>query len=598
MGVMRRFVNLLRMRWHHVAIPAFLSLVISAADTVGLGLLAPLARGVTTGEFTIETGQAFIDNTFAQIVSLVQNNQDSAASTFLLLAGGILALNGVSTLVSYGNQVFGRYLQGVYKYRLHTAVYDRYFRFGKLYFDRVSQGYSRRLLEYTTRISELVRIAQDSITNSVRLVAYVVLMAWLSWKLLLFVVLVFPVLFWVSRRIMKHVSRWWEQSKEVSMDLSRESFNILSALPLVWSYGQEDEAQKKYAHMNERLRSVEFKAQAFGELTGIIPRLFTLIVLGSVVVFISSSIAKDPAQDITTYIVFLYVASQTMPLFKVLTYCWNSISEMAPPVREIMRLFSDKRKFTVPSGDAGFSGLKEKIELSNLSFQYDERPLLTDVSFTVKQGQFIALVGPSGAGKSTIISLLMRFYDCPPNSILLDGQDVRSYDVTSLREHIAYVDQDAVLLNDTLEANIAYGRPNTSKEDLHKAIELSELKETVARLPKGLQTNVGDRGVQLSGGERQRVALARAFIKGSDIILLDEATSALDTITERKVQTAIQGALKGKTAIVIAHRLSTVQQADYIVYMEDGCVRESGTLRELLAQKGQFYTQWELQSFG
>ncbi|MEX1112076.1 MAG: ABC transporter ATP-binding protein [Candidatus Andersenbacteria bacterium] len=595
--IIKQFMHILGMRWYHIAIPLCLSLVVSAADAIGLGLLAPLARGVTTGNFSIGTGQPILDNTFDWFISLVQEGQGSIAQTFFVLAAAILGLNAFSTLVSYGNRVFGRYLQGVYKYRLHTAVYDRYFRFGKLYFDRVSQGYSKKLLDYTTRVTELVKMLQDSLTNTARLFAYVLVMAWLSWKLLIFVALVFPVLYFVSRTIMRRVNRWWEQSKEVSMELGRESFSILSAMPLVWSYTQEKPTQQKYARMNERLRQVELKANAFGDLTGIVPRLFALLILIAVVAFISISLTENPNQDITNYIVFLYVAAQTMPLFKVFTQMWASVSEMAPPTREIMRLFTDKRKFSVPSGDKQFTRLSEAIEFSNLSFQYDDRPLLTNVNFTVKRGQFVALVGPSGAGKSTIISLLMRFYDCPSQSILIDGEDIRSFTTHSLRQNMAYVDQDAVLLNDTLRANISYGRPETTEDDLRRAIKAANLEETIERLSEGLNTNVGDRGVQLSGGERQRVALARALIKGSDIILLDEATSALDTITEQRVQAAIRQALRNKTAIVIAHRLSTIKEADYIVYMENGRVKESGTLEQLLALKGAFYAQWNLQSF-
>lgn len=213
------------------------------------------------------------------------------------------------------------------------------------------------------------------------------------------------------------------------------------------------------------------------------------------------------------------------------------------------------------------------------------------------KGKMLAIVGPTGAGKSTLINLLMRYYECPANSILLDGEDIHNFTLESYLKHTALVSQETLLLHDSLRNNIAYGLNNVPESDLQKAIECARLNDFIADLPHGLETLIGDRGVKLSGGEKQRVSIARALLKGAEILILDEATSSLDSKTENLIQEAIDEAVQGRTSIVIAHRLSTIKNADKIVVIENGEYREGGTLNELLEKKDIFYSLWEEQKF-
>ncbi|MBI3315356.1 MAG: ATP-binding cassette domain-containing protein, partial [Candidatus Omnitrophica bacterium] len=233
----------------------------------------------------------------------------------------------------------------------------------------------------------------------------------------------------------------------------------------------------------------------------------------------------------------------------------------------------------------------------HLNFFYREkRPVLRDLSVSIKKGQMTAIVGPTGTGKTTLVHLLMRFYDCPPGSILVDGADIRDFKLNSWVERTAFVSQDPMLFNDTLRANIIYGlnRPVTDGE-IMDAARKARLEDVILKLPEGLDTVIGERGAMLSGGEKQRVSITRAFLKDAEILILDEATSALDTKTERSIQQAIDEMGKKRTVIVIAHRLSTVVNADKVVVIEGGCVVEQGTLKTLLDQKGKFYEYWEAQ---
>ncbi|TIM08473.1 ABC transporter ATP-binding protein/permease [Mesorhizobium sp.] len=237
-----------------------------------------------------------------------------------------------------------------------------------------------------------------------------------------------------------------------------------------------------------------------------------------------------------------------------------------------------------------------KVEFRDVQFSYDpNRKILKGISFEVPAGKTVAIVGPSGAGKSTISRLLFRFYDIQGGKILIDGQDIRDVTQQSLRAAIGMVPQDTVLFNDTIAYNIRYGRVDASEEDVRKAAELAQIGPFIERLPDGYRSMVGERGLKLSGGEKQRVAIARTILKAPPILMLDEATSALDSHTEQEIQAALDLVSKGRTTIVIAHRLSTVISADEIIVLQDGQIAERGTHAALMRKAGLYASMWDRQ---
>lgn len=237
-----------------------------------------------------------------------------------------------------------------------------------------------------------------------------------------------------------------------------------------------------------------------------------------------------------------------------------------------------------------------RIEFKNVSFAYDvERPILKNVSFEVPAGEMVAIVGPSGAGKSTISRILFRFYDVSRGNVLIDGQDIKDVTQASLRRAIGMVPQDTVLFNDTIAYNIQYGEPEASEQKVRVAAKLAQIHDFIMDLPQGYETMVGERGLKLSGGEKQRVAIARTILKGPPILMLDEATSALDSYTEKEIQESLERVAQNRTTLVIAHRLSTVVQADNIIVLEKGQIVEQGTHASLLQQGGLYAGMWERQ---
>jgi ABC-type transport system involved in Fe-S cluster assembly fused permease/ATPase subunit len=236
------------------------------------------------------------------------------------------------------------------------------------------------------------------------------------------------------------------------------------------------------------------------------------------------------------------------------------------------------------------------VRFENVRFGYDaDRVILHDISFEIPAGKTVAVVGPSGSGKSTLARLLFRFYDVNAGRISIDGQDIRNVTQLSLRQAIGIVPQDTVLFNDTVEYNIAYGRTGASRSEVEAAAAAAHIHAFIASTPKGYDTMVGERGLKLSGGEKQRVAIARTLLKNPPVLIFDEATSALDSANERAIQAELQSAARNKTALVIAHRLSTVVDAHQILVMELGRILERGTHNELLAAGGRYADMWRLQ---
>ncbi|MCA0242069.1 MAG: ABC transporter ATP-binding protein/permease [Proteobacteria bacterium] len=360
-------------------------------------------------------------------------------------------------------------------------------------------------------------------------------------------------------------------------------------------FNNEDFEARRYDENLERLRQATLKSQSTLSLlnTGqqlIIAAALIAMLWRATQGVVDGRLTLGDLVMVNAFMIQLYI-----PL-NFLGVIYREIKQSLTDLDKMFGLLEREREVADAPDARPLQVTSGVVRFEHVSFAYDPaRPILHDVSFEVPAGKTVAVVGASGAGKSTLARLLYRFYDVGGGAITIDGQDIRRVTQASLRQSIGIVPQDTVLFNDTVEYNIAYGRPGAGRAEVEAAARAAHIHDFIAATPKGYDTMVGERGLKLSGGEKQRVAIARTLLKDPPILIFDEATSALDSANERAIQAELKSAAQGKTALVIAHRLSTVVDAHQIVVLDQGCVVERGSHAELLAHDGRYAQMWRLQ---
>jgi subfamily B ATP-binding cassette protein MsbA len=454
-----------------------------------------------------------------------------------------------------------------------------------------------RVINDTDQVKTAVTAALASLLQNVSLiVVYVAILVGLSWRLTLLALVSAPLLVLINRPVVGKVRLRSREQADQRGDLTSLVSELVASIKLVRAYVAEAFETARFRTLADRYRRGVLRAQRYALLTSPVSEVFGgAVIVVILVVGTQLALSQTGALRPEVLIAFIFVALRLMsPVKSVANYPTAMAGALAAADRvfEVLDLAAAEgdRVGEVP---AHFG---ERIEYQGVSFAYNgQAPVLEGVDLTVRRGQVAAVVGPSGAGKTTLVDLLPRFYEPTRGAILLDGVPITRFTRTTLRSLMGIVSQETILLNDTVFANIAYGRSDFTLEQVQAAARAANAHQFVSQLPDGYHTILGERGTRLSGGERQRIAIARALLRDPPILILDEATSALDMESERLVQEAIDRLMAHRTAFVIAHRLATVQHADVIIVLAEGRIVERGTHATLYAAGGLYRRLHDMQ---
>ena len=486
-----------------------------------------------------------------------------------------------------GNYYLARVSLGLVE-ELRIRLFESLLRLPNTYFDNNNSGHLISRITYN--VTMVTGAATDAIKVVIREGLTVVFLfgylLWMNWKLTAIMIAILPI---IGVMVSGASRKFRKQSKKIQAamgDLTHIASETIQGYRVVRSFGGEDYEAKRFRIASADNTARQLRMVKTGATFTPALQLVTFSAM-SVILFLVLYLRGDAtAGDLIAYI----TAAGLLPKpIRQLSEVSGTIQKGLAGAESIFAQLDEAPE--TDAGDVERDRVDGHIEIRNLSFRYPgtEQQVLSDVNVSIAPGQMVAIVGRSGSGKSTLVSLLPRFYHHREGQILIDGVDVEKYTLRNLRRHIALVTQQVVLFNDTITANIAYGDlAGTPREAIEQAAEAAYAREFIDKLPQGFDTLVGENGVLLSGGQRQRLAIARALLKDAPILILDEATSALDTESERHIQAALDKVMEGRTTLVIAHRLTTIEKADLILVMDQGRIVERGTHAELLAANGHY----------
>ena len=503
---------------------------------------------------------------------------------------------GLESLFDYLSAVTWRGISQDIEHSLRTETFENVLSLDMKYFENKSSG--RLMAILNDDVNQLERFLDTGANKLLQTATTVIVIGgtflYISPLIATFAFIPIPIIIFGSFKFTSTIASRYEQIRETIETLNSNLSNSISGILNVKSFTRESKELERIETSSNEVRSANYHAIKLS--AAFIPIIRVAILFGfTATLLIGGFLALDGEIKVATYSVLLFI---TQRLLWPLTELGDTFDLYQRAMASFNRIFSLKNESSeIGNGDKEFKELKNKIELNDVSFSYvDNFNVLNNVDLTINAGQTTAIVGSTGSGKSTLIKLLLRLYEINNGSISYDSNDLKDIELSSLREKIGLVSQDVFLFEGTVIDNIAYGDLNASESEVWNAAQKSEADEFINNLPQKEKTIVGERGQKLSGGQRQRISIARAILKNPEILILDEATSSVDNETEAAIQRSLDILKKDRTVIVIAHRLSTVRNADIIYVLENGSVVESGNHESLLDIEGVYSKLWSVQT--
>lgn len=587
------------------AIPYFFcTLFYALFNTCNFVLIIPLLRTlfdqgamleVVTTAPRFELSVDYITNLLNYWLYCIYGSEYSTMNILVFLAAFVTISALLSNTFRYLGQRTIENLRVNSLQNIRNAVFDNVMGLNLSFFSSARKG------DMMSRITSDVQTVRFCIVNTLQVVfrepfliiGYIVAMVSISWQLSLFSIIYLPLVALVIGSIVKKLRHPALKAQQNFGALTSVLDESLSGVKVIKAYGAEDFFRGRFRNINKRFSEISRRmayrqqmASPMSEFLGIAAAAGLLIFGGALV------LSGEGTLDGSGFIAYIAIFTQITRPMRAFTDAFANINQGIAAGGRVLELLDTKSTITSPEdGGVELAEFSEEIEFRNVRFSYEsDREVIGGINFKVKKGETVALVGPSGGGKSTTSDLIPRFYDVCSGEILIDGKNIKEYNLPSLRKAMGIVSQETVLFNDTIENNIRLGNNSATMEDIERAARIANAHNFIMETSEGYQTNIGDRGAKLSGGQRQRLSIARAILKNPDILILDEATSALDTESEKLVQEALDKLLSGRTSVIIAHRLSTIKNADKIIVIDQGRIVEEGTHTELI-DKGGLYAK-------
>jgi subfamily B ATP-binding cassette protein MsbA len=556
---------------------------------LALGILAMIVGGLADAALVKLTGP-LVNELF------VNKNRELA----ILLPLGVIVVFTVSGLASFTSGYMTQWVSNKVILDLRGNMFTQLLRLPPAWFDEATTA--RLVAKFTNDVTNIAAASTSVLTvivrDTVTIIALFSILLYSNWKLTLITLAVIPPTALVVRYFSKRLRATSRASQQAIGGIATVLDETIANLRVVKIFGGQSYESTRFKEANERIRRYNMKQSIAASASVPITQLLVACAVAAIIYFAAQE-ALSGNTDVGKFVEFIAATGMLLQPIKRLTGVNEHLQRGLAAAESVFGVIDEKPEDDRGTVDLARSKGEIRYEDVTLSYKSGTRPALEAVSLDIRPGETIALVGASGSGKTSFIHLLPRFYHPDSGRITIDGHDLEALTLESLRRQISLVSQNVVLFNDTVAANIAYGRlEHTSEADIVRAAEAAHAMDFIRQLPQGLATPIGENGAKLSGGQRQRIAIARALLKDAPILLLDEATSALDTESERAVQAALDELMRGRTTIVVAHRLSTIESADRIVVLAHGRIIEIGSHRELLDRGGVYAGLHRLQFAG
>ncbi|QJR36133.1 ABC transporter ATP-binding protein [Gemmatimonas groenlandica] len=566
-----------------------LNLLAAVFDVFSFTLLIPFLNALFEQPQLIP-GNKVVSAILGTTIGFLLDPADQMGSLRNVIVLVLLAVTLKNVLVWLSGQI-GAQLQEFVVRDLRDALYAHLLRLPMSWFtaNKVGQVISRMLTDTTNAKAVVTELVTRSIWSTAQVVSTIAIMFAVSWKLSLASLVVVPLTVLSLQPVLRKLRKGHRRMGNEQGEITSMVQEVVSGIRLIKSYGAEVREEQRFVTRNAAFAKGYVRIGRLALMSGPVTETLGAVMAVAILWFGARLVLVEKSLDGALLVTFLIWVMRLLQPLKQLSQVPAAAQQSLASAERIFEVLDSPTETAADRGTITVPTFATSLEFEHVTFAYgDDAPALSDVSFSARKGEVVALVGASGAGKSTLIDLLPRFLEPTRGRITLDGVDLRHITLDALRSLTGIVSQDTVLFNDTVRANVAFGRTQVTQAQLDAAARAANALSFIQELPEGWDTNLGERGSRLSGGQRQRLAIARALLSDPPILILDEATSALDVESERLVQEAIDRLLEGRTVFVIAHRLATIQHADRILVLERGQLVEQGTHADLLERNGAY----------